>query len=54
MQRARKVLLVLLIAFALYAVFKSPERSADLVKTSGSILADGAKSIGHFFDAILG
>jgi hypothetical protein len=53
MQRARKVLLWALVAFAVYAVFRSPDRSADIVRTSGSVLADGAKSVGHFFDALL-
>jgi hypothetical protein len=54
MQRAKKVLLWVLIAFAAYAVFRSPDRSAHLVSTSGSILADGARSVGHFFDTLLG
>jgi hypothetical protein len=53
MQRAKKVLLWVLVAFAVYAVFTSPDRSADIVKSSGTILADGAKSVGHFFDALL-
>jgi hypothetical protein len=53
MQRAKKVLFWGLVAFAVYAVFTSPDRSADLVKTSGSILADGAQSVGQFFDNLL-
>jgi hypothetical protein len=54
MQRVKKVLLWVLVAFAAYAVFTSPDRAADILKTSGSMLADGAKSIGTFFDALLG
>ena len=53
MQRVKKILLWVLVAFAAYAIFTSPDKSADLVKTSGSILADGAVNVGHFFDSIL-
>lgn len=54
MQRVKKILLWVLVAFAAYAIFTSPDQAADIVKTSGSILADGARSIGTFFDNILG
>lgn len=54
MQRVKKILLWVLVAFAGYAIITSPDQAADIVKTSGSILADGAKSIGSFFDSILG
>jgi hypothetical protein len=54
MQRAKKGLLWVLVAFAVYAVFTSPDRAADILKTSGDILLDGARSIGTFFDALLG
>ena len=37
----------------LYAIFTSPDRAADIVKTSGDILVDGVRSIGTFFDALL-
>jgi hypothetical protein len=53
MQRGKKVLAWVLVAFAVYAIVTSPTKSADVVKTSGSIAADGAKSVGHFFDALL-
>jgi hypothetical protein len=54
MQRVKKILLWVLVAFAAYAIFTSPHQAADIVKTSGSILVDGAKNIGSFFDALLG
>ncbi len=54
MQRAKRLLVWVLIAFAIYAVVTSPEQAADIVQTSGSIVADGAGSIGDFFDALLG
>jgi hypothetical protein len=53
MQRVKKILLWVLVAFAAYAIFTSPDRAADIVKTSGEILVDGVKSIGTFFDALL-
>jgi len=54
MQRGKKILMWVLVAFAAYAIFTSPDKSANLVQTSGSILADGAVNVGHFFDALLG
>ena len=54
MQRVKKILLWVLIAFAVYAIFTSPDQAADIVRTSGSILADAVRSIGRFFDALLG
>ena len=54
MQRGKKILIWVIVAFAAYAIVTSPTKSADLVTTSGSILADGAVNVGHFFDAILG
>ena len=54
MPRVKKILLWLVVAFAAYAIFTSPDQAADIVKTSGSILADGARNIGSFFDALLG
>lgn len=53
MQRVKKILLWLLVAFAAYAIFTSPHQAADIVKTSGVIAADGAKNIGSFFNTIL-
>ncbi len=54
MQRLKKILLWVLVAFVAYAIFTSPDQAADIVKTSGSILGDGLKNIGNFFDALLG
>jgi hypothetical protein len=53
MPRVKKILMWVSIAFAVYAIFTSPDRAADIVKTSGDILVDGVKSIGQFFDALL-
>lgn len=53
MQRVKKVLLWAVLAFSVYAIFTSPDRAADMVKTAGDICVDGVKSIGTFFDALL-
>jgi hypothetical protein len=54
MTRVKKILLWVIVAFAAYAIFTSPDQAAEIVKTSGSILADGVRNIGNFFDALLG
>ncbi len=54
MSRVKRILLWVVLAFAVYAVLTSPDQAADIVKTSGSIVADGVTSIGSFFDALLG
>ena len=54
MQRVKKILLWVLVAFAAYAIFTSPDQAADIVRTSWGMIVDGARSIGNFFDALLG
>ena len=54
MNRVKKILLWVLVAFAAYAIFTSPDQAADIVRTSASIMGDGVKNIGNFFDALLG
>ncbi|GAB3074009.1 hypothetical protein GCM10027080_16810 [Pedococcus soli] len=54
MNRVKKILLWVLVAFAIYAIITSPDQAAQIVKTSWSILADGVRNIGNFFDALLG
>ncbi|WP_197274965.1 hypothetical protein [Luteipulveratus halotolerans] len=41
------------LAFVVYAVVTSPDKSADLVRNVWSILSDGVTNIGNFFDNIL-
>jgi divalent metal cation (Fe/Co/Zn/Cd) transporter len=54
MNRVKKILLWVLVAFAIYAIITSPDQAAEIVRTSWSILADGVRNIGNFFDALLG
>jgi hypothetical protein len=53
MGRLRRPLLWILIAFLVYAVFKSPDQAAGIVKTAWTGLGDVLQAIGRFFDALL-
>lgn len=53
MARLKKPLLWLVVAFFVYAIFKSPEQAAGIVKAGWDGLVAGARAVGHFFDALL-
>lgn len=53
MGRARKLLLWTLIAFGIYAIFRSPDQAADIVRTGWDGLAAGVAAVGEFFEALL-
>lgn len=54
MSRAKKVLIWFLIAFAVYAIFKSPDQAAGIVSSAFDGIASAVQAIGRFFDALLG
>lgn len=54
MSRAKKVLIWFLIAFAVYAIFKSPDQAAGIVASAWDGIVSGFSAIGRFFDALLG
>jgi hypothetical protein len=51
--RARKLILALLVLFALYSVITNPAQSADYVRMAFVGLAKAAGSIGTFLNALL-
>lgn len=53
MKLLKRVLLLLLVAFIIYAIFTSPARSGDILHTAWDIVTQAARSLGHFFDSIL-
>lgn len=53
MGRVRKVLIYLLLAFCLYAVFKSPDQAASIVRAGWDGIVAGLTAIARFFDALL-
>jgi hypothetical protein len=52
--RAKKVLIWFLIAFAVYAIFRSPDQAADIVASAWDGIVAGFGAVGAFFDALLG
>ncbi len=53
MSRAKKVLLWFVIAFLVYAIFKSPDQAAEIVNSAFNGIASAVKAVGQFFDALL-
>ena len=54
MSNTRKVILIIVIAFVVYAVFTQPGQSANTVDSAWDTVKRGADSVGTFFDALLG
>lgn len=53
LDKVRKVVIWLVVAFIAYAIFTSPHRSADIVHNIWSIISNGVGQIGQFFNTIL-
>lgn len=51
--RIRKTLIWVLVAFAVYAVFRSPDQAAGVVRDAVGGLGAGLRAVGDFFDALL-
>lgn len=51
--RTKTVIKWLIIGFLVYAVVKSPQQAADIVRTAFDIVAQGFTAIFSFFDALL-
>lgn len=49
----KPILRVLLILFVLYAIFTSPQQSADTVHQIWDILKSGVQNLANFFSALL-
>jgi len=49
----RKVILIIVIAFIVYAVFTQPGQSANTVDSAWGIIKQGADAVTTFFDALL-
>jgi len=54
LSRVKTIAWVLVVAFLIYAVFKSPDQAASIVRSAWSGVIDGLHAIGRFFDALLG
>lgn len=51
--KARKVILVLVAAFFVYAIFTSPDKAAGIVTNIWGVIVDGFNAILRFFDTLL-
>lgn len=54
LDKIKPVLKTLLIVFVLYAIFTSPDRSADIARSIWDVISNGVKNLGDFFDNLLG
>ena len=53
MSNTRKVVLTIVVAFIVYAIFTAPGQSANAVDSLWELIKDGFSSITAFFDALL-
>lgn len=53
MAKAKKIILWIVLAFFIYAIFQSPDKAADIISNIGGVFADGFNAILQFFDALL-
>ncbi len=51
--RIKHVAYLLIAAFLIYAIFKSPDQAASIVRTAWNSVVSGVHAIGKFFDALL-
>jgi hypothetical protein len=49
-----RILVWLLFGFAVYAIFTSPDRAADIAVSIWDLIEEGFRNIGRFFEAIIG
>jgi hypothetical protein len=51
--KTRRIILFIVLAFFIYAVFTSPTKAADIVSNLGGIIVDGGNAILKFFNSLL-
>jgi hypothetical protein len=51
--KTKRVILIIVLAFFVYAVFTSPDKAADIVSNIWGVLVDGFNSILEFFGSLL-
>ncbi len=52
-EKVKKIVIWVIFAFIVYAIFTSPDRSADIVHSAWDIIKNGVTTFGDFFDRIL-
>ena len=51
--KAKKIILIIVLAFFIYAVFTSPTKAADIVSNLWGVIVDGFNAILTFFNSLL-
>ena len=51
--KARRIVIIILVIFALYAVVTNPTKAADVVSAAWDIVWSGLVAITRFFDALI-
>ena len=51
--KVKKIILIVVLGFFVYAVFTSPDKAAGIVTNIWGILVDGFNAILRFFNALL-
>ncbi len=49
----RKIVFWVVVAFLVYAIFRSPDQAAAIVRTGWDGIVAGFTAVGDFFDALL-
>jgi hypothetical protein len=52
--KVKKIIVWLVLAFFVYAIFMSPDKAADIVHNVWGVVGDGFTAILRFFDSLLG
>ena len=53
MAKVKKIILWIVLAFFVYAIFTSPDKAAGIVGNIWGVLVDGFNAILRFFDSLL-
>jgi hypothetical protein len=51
--KPRRIIILILVVFAIYAVVTDPTRAADVVSSAWDIVWQGLVAITRFFDALI-
>ncbi len=51
--KAKRIILIIVLAFFIYAVFTSPTKAADIVSNLWGVIVDGFNAILTFFNSLL-
>jgi hypothetical protein len=51
--RTRRIIVLILVVFAIYAVLVNPNQAAAVVGNAWDAVVSGLQSVGQFFDAIM-